>query len=870
VPQSLDLDVDDTRKARSSPRAIEPNRARDGAKPQAKGGVSKPAGKKMSARTRLLVLVGGLAVVLLGVGGFFYYQRAQKQKSRANQVKSSLAEARRQLADDGPGHWKRAAQAAQAALAVSPKHGEALELSAIANLAGYLDEGTDKKPRLAAADRAVETMRSAGASGPLADKALGLHGVLKTDRVGALERLTAVAKKNPKDLDAQLFLGWGAAIAHDYPTAIAAFQAAAAGESRTVTATYGLGLAQLASGDLEGARKSFAAVLAKKKDHIGAQIGSTAAMSSSSDYARRETELLSILGRDDIAKADPRAVALGWALAGDDARRGAHLDTARDRYRKALALDEECVPAKVGNAEIAIAEGRLDEAATTLEDVLESAPGDPAASLALADVHLRGNKIPEAAALIDHLASSSLAPADRGRRSMIEGRIHQAQGDLERALTAYAGAQTELGDADITPTIAQVALLGTMAADATKAGNAPLHDELSARAAALLGAFETKARSDVEMALTLGRAYLSVDNGVAAQKWLEVVLSARTDDIETRSLLAKSLGQQGKTVEMLQRLREAFDLDPTRADIGLDLATRYEAAGQNTEAAAMYAKVLASPQATLDTRVHAGLFYARIGDFASAAVQGDAILAAEATNPAGEFLKAEGLYAAEKYADALTLYKSAAGKDERAARYWDGYGRAAEKIGLAQNDSRYKDEALVAYGEAVKLDATMLASQLGRGRLHLERREFAKALEAFEAAREIDPSSADIAYGEGIAYAQLGKKDLAVQWLQKSVKERPSADAYHTLARLYLDANQSGPAAGAYANATRLAQQDERNGKPQITWLTDDYWQLGELEKDAGHDRQACAAYNAYLGRNPSDQVKVNNVKTVKLGLRCN
>src|SRR4029079_5536876 len=130
-------------------------------------------------------------------------------------------------------------------------------------------------------------------------------------------------------------------------------------------------------------------------------------------------------------------------------------------------------------------------------------------------------------------------------------------------------------------------------------------------------------------------------------------------------------------------------------------------------------------------------------------------------------------------------FKTAATKDPQAI-YLDGWGRAAEAISLSQNHASARDEALVQYNEAVKADPKLVSSQLGLGRIHLARREWDQSIAAFEAARTLGSTSADIAYGEGIAYAETNKPDKAIEYLQRSVNQQPRADAYDKLAEIYM------------------------------------------------------------------------------------
>ena len=154
-----------------------------------------------------------------------------------------------------------------------------------------------------------------------------------------MTKLEALVAKSPKDGTLALYLGWAQAAKGDAAAAIKAFDRA----TRCRTGDQALrpvrpSTSQARVPDIEGAKTDFAAVLELSKEHIPAMVGLAAAMPES-QAQQKEADLLAILARKDIGAADPRAVVQAWVLAGDDARRGRRLDAARERYRKALAID---------------------------------------------------------------------------------------------------------------------------------------------------------------------------------------------------------------------------------------------------------------------------------------------------------------------------------------------------------------------------------------------------------------------------------------------------------------------------------------------------------------------------------------------------
>ncbi|MCA9680148.1 MAG: tetratricopeptide repeat protein, partial [Myxococcales bacterium] len=456
--------------------------------------------------------------------------------------------------------------------------------------------------------------------------------------------------------------------------------------------------------------------------------------------------------------------------------------------------------------------------------------------------------------------------ADAGRLAVLDARRLDAAGDLTGALAAYAAAQERLGSGDIGPTIAEADVLARLAKQADAAKQADQARAYRDQRLALLKALESAAERDTTTALTLGRAYLASGDGAAAERWLTAVLAAQPSDVETHLQLADALEAQGKHDAAIDILMKAFDLDPSRVDVGVELARTLESAGRNQDAARQYGKLLAAPDATLAMRIRAGLFYARTGDAEAAAAQGALIVKAEPRNPAGLFLQAEGKFAQGKLEEARKLYSDAAEIDPQ-AMYLQGLGLAAERLAITSGETRYDDEALRAYSQAAAADPTSLTAQVGRARLHLKRREYARAIEAYEEARKLGGNDPDVAFGLGVAYQEMGQPAKAIEWLERSVREQPRAEAHYRLAELSKDSSPRA-ALSHYAAASRLAKKDEAEGRGTAAWLTDALWQLGELEYNDNHDRGMCDAWRDYLGRNPSDAVKVDRVKRTMLA-RC-
>jgi tetratricopeptide (TPR) repeat protein len=556
-------------------------------------------------------------------------------------------------------------------------------------------------------------------------------------------------------------------------------------------------------------------------------------------------------------------------LAGDDARRAGRLDAARERYRKAHALVPTAVNILVSTGALELRDNKLDAALELTNQALAIAPTDPDATLLAAELDIRSGRLAEAGTRLTSMRDSvpPLASDQLGRLHLLNGMRLEASGQLEPALGAYQLATTALGKEAVSPIVAAAILLAKMAATADAAKDTDKAKLLRARSDALLGGMASTAESDPALAVTLGVAYLAAGVPMQSESWLRKALARRPRDVEAHFQLAEALRQQGNQAEAIATLGKAFELDPNRIDLGIELARSFEAAGRDAAASALYTRLLNGKAVSVDVRVRAGRFFARTRDIPSARIQGDEILKVDENNSAGLYLRGEGLLADGRPGDARRLFKQAVDRDLD-PQYLDALGRASEATAASTGDTGIRDDALRTYIEASALAPTMLHPVLARGRLHLAGRDYAKALVAYEAALALAPTNPEIPYGMGVAYDQLDEPALAIKWLNRAVAIEPFADAFFRLGSLHYEANQPGPAASALTRATEYGLKEERHHGTAVPWLTAAYRMLGSVELLLHHDRAARMAWEAYLDRAPTDPVQADEVRRELLGLR--
>ena len=813
-------------------------------------------------KLKKVAAIAAIALALGGTGGYLMYDRWQTKKARAAAIEHSLADAHRALLAGDPSHWGKALGAAKDVLARSPKHPEALATAALAQLAGYYDQGTNRDGRVKAGRALLEQARLASARGPTMTKALAIDTLIEGDGKAAITRLTPLAASDPEAL---LYLGWAQLAAERWDEAGATFdKTIAKTPGRKLVATYGKAQALLGKGDVEAARAAFLAVIALDANHVGAQVGLAAAMPAA-DFLKQETELLAILQRPKLDTVDPRVRAQAWRLAGNDARSAGRLDAARERYRKALELVTDDVATLIAGAALELRDGKLDVAATDIERALTRAPDDVDANLVKIELDITNLQLNAAEARLKTLRDRQppiVNLVQRGQIEILDGHRLATGHDINGAIASYRKARDILGTDNIAPTIAASTLLGRLAAEADKAGKTDQATKLRAQATAELAVLSDAATADPTLAVTLGVAYADAGGLVDAERWLRGAVAARPGDVEARFQLAEVLRKAGKTDEAIESLKEAFALAPSRVDLGVGLARAYEAAGRDVEAGDVYETMLKgddipdlAEKISIDVRARAGRYFARIDKKDRAGAQGAAILKVEPDSATGHFLAGEGLLHAGKAVDARQEMQRAFDRDPD-PQFADGLGRAQEQIFKEANDTAARDEALRAYLAASAKAPAMLHPLAAAGRLYLHRREFGKAIDTLKQAYALS-ATAEIAGDIGMSYFELKDRREALHWLEIARKGAPPAETIYVLARLYGDLNRGADQAAMLTRATDEGEKAEP--KPsKFDWLDDAYLQLAELQDARNNLTAACRAYANYISRGPSDPGKLN------------
>jgi tetratricopeptide (TPR) repeat protein len=842
--------------------------------PRATGGaITKGSGKlgpkprkqaekaESTGRGRKVALIVLVVLAALGAGGFYAYRHFAKKAEHEAAVNEQLDAARKAITSS---QWSKAQLLATKTLELDSTNAEAFGIKAESLFALGIAEGGNTT-RFSQGRKTLGEALKAAKAHPALERAQAISPIAANQPKSAIDKLTPLVARSPKDNALKLYLGWAQSAFGDYAAAIKSFDAATASQSLKVHALLGRARAKQAMNDRDGARADFVEVLDVQKDHVGAQVGLASTLPASQSQ-QQEADLQAILQIKDVQNKDRRATLDAWIMLGEIASKSGRLDIARERFRKALAIQNDEVRALIGIAAVELEDKKLDVANEQIEKALKAAPQSVPAQLVAIEIALAKKKYDDAGKRLDTLAKRTPPPPviEQARIKMLTGQLLESQDKEQDAIEAYLEAAKLAGDADLTPTLVAASRITAMADKASAANDAARASELHKKADELLSGLADAAMKDPNLALTLGMAYMQANDPVKAESWLRKAVEMSSTNVDAHYQLAKALAKQSKDIEAIASLRTAIDLDPTRTEIGLELARTYEDAKRTQDAEKLYEKLLAAKEPTLELRARAGRFFAKVGSIDKAAEQGAEILKVQDDNPAGLYLKGEGLLQAGK-TDAARKVLAMASDNDPEAQYLDARGRASEAWSIESGNTTYQDDALRAYQKAAEKDPSLFTSWRGLGNLYVIRKEDLKAIDPLQKAWALQ-QTAEVARLLGTALKNVRNQPKnAAGWLEKSNQMEDNKETSWQLAQLYTDpaVNNSKGAIAAVDKAIRLADDDEKkSGAQKPSWYPDALYMLGDLHYGQSSWKAAKSAWTKWLGLNPkATKAKLDYVK---------
>lgn len=348
----------------------------------------------------------------------------------------------------------------------------------------------------------------------------------------------------------------------------------------------------------------------------------------------------------------------------------------------------------------------------------------------------------------------------------------------------------------------------------------------------------------------------------------EDVLRQNPNDLNARRVLARIYARligdaQANRVneEMLKKAIEQYSKitldDPKDSDSWLMLGRLYKIGQNSVDAEKAYKKVLDLDPNSEDALTGLAMVYSDLGDNKNAA---DVLKRLADKNPSGRSLAAlastyeqmrEYGLAAEALKKAIELSPASAGELKHSL---------AQDLMLADR----LDESLALYQQLVAEDPKDVQSQLRISQIYRQKRDFAKAREASDKARALDPNSIEIRYnevnlleGEGrTADAIAAMKDILATTAKKIYNPAERGNRAALLERLgfmYRSNEQFGPAVETFR---QLAEVDPDLGARASAQIIETYRVAHDYKRA---EQEAAAAVAKY----PTDRM----LRTVQASL---
>jgi len=170
------------------------------------------------------------------------------------------------------------------------------------------------------------------------------------------------------------------------------------------------------------------------------------------------------------------------------------------------------------------------------------------------------------------------------------------------------------------------------------------------------------------------------------------------------------------------------------------------------------------------------------------------------------------------------------------------------ELGKAYLASGLTDQAEKELVTTLRLNAKHIPALIKMGELHIQRKEYAKALESYQALIRQNIKVPVVNFNAGLALLEMGQSDDAVPYLEEAVAKQPGVAPWHlTLARAYHKSRQLQKALKYYRTSLRINpdQPVAHNEMGMLFWdMKSFYFADAAFQKAYQLDQQYVGALN--------------------------
>jgi tetratricopeptide (TPR) repeat protein len=345
-----------------------------------------------------------------------------------------------------------------------------------------------------------------------------------------------------------------------------------------------------------------------------------------------------------------------------------------------------------------------------------------------------------------------------------------------------------------------------------------------------------------------------------AETTARALLKTSPDDINAHKLLGRiylrQLGEQqggvsstspaGNNLDLaIAEFEKIVTLQPRDIEDRMVLGQLYTVKHEPQKAQDEFQAAQAIEPESEDVVLNLARLYAESGDIQHSIKVIEAVPAADRT-PRMEFALGGAYEQLKQPADAIAAYKRAAGLEPDDMRTRDALAQA-----LLNNNEL--DESLKEYQQIAKNDPENSGALIHISEIERRQGKYQDALTAVQKALQIDPSSLEAGYDEGLLLDVLGRFDDAVKNYQNMIDLTSHANGAYTdeeksnrgiflerLAGIYLEQSKLDPAVATYKKMIDMGGAD--NALRGYQGQVDAYTEAKEFDKAIDVSRQAVAA----------------------------
>ncbi len=574
-----------------------------------------------------------------------------------------------------------------------------------------------------------------------------------------------------------------------------------------------MGQAQMAAGNIEGAKEGFAAALKAVPNYPPALLGEARLQAAAGDPQGALATL------DPVLVASPD-LAEGWVLKGDITASQLKLDDALVAYRKAVELRSDSLPVHARIASTLMQQGKLADAGAEVDAMKKIAPKHPQTLYFQALLAFREkNFVSAREAIQQHLR----AVPDSLPGLMLEGGIEYQLGSFAKAEDSLKKALAKSPK----QRLARILLVNTY-----------LRSGQPARALDTLKPLMDEGDAGAEVLALAGDVYMRNGNTKEAERAFAKAAALDPKDANKRTALALSHVQAGDAERGLKELEEVAAGDAgIRADLALIAASTRDRK-YDTALTAIAALEKKQPDKPLAHSLR-GAVYAAKGDRAAARTSFERALSLDATDFAATMGLAELDLKDNKPEDARKRFEALVAKDPKNARALLTIAELSAQRGATT------DEVVALVGKAIAADPNAVAPRLALISYLLRSKEPKRAAAAAQDALAALPDRPELLDAVGQAQLAAGDANQAITAFGKLVQARPDApESYIRLASAQVAAKD--PEAAAQNLKKALALRPDMVNVQQM---------LVRLNLEAGREADALAMAREIQKQRPKQSV---------------